>query len=72
MLEIGAALHSKHVKHAEWHFKRAERKASKARSKAHGYGDGFYECPCRHCDRAMQLDEAADEAVPRMEETRGG
>ena len=59
------------AKKAEWHFRRAERKAIKARSKAHGYCDGFYECPCRHCDRAMERDEAADEAfLARERESR--
>ena len=28
----------------------------------HGYGDGFSECMCSRCDRAMRLDEAAEEA----------
>jgi hypothetical protein len=40
----------------------------KARRKAlkypapHGYGDGYYECPCKRCDRAMRNEAALEEA----------
>ena len=41
---------------------------AKARRKAlkypapHGYGDGYYECPCKRCDRAIRYDAAVEEA----------
>ena len=33
----------------------------------HGYGDGYYECMCRRCFRAMSLEAAAEEAKEAWE-----
>ena len=34
-----------------------------ARPAPHGYGNGFYECPCPRCERACRLECAVDDTV---------
>ena len=42
-------------------YKKAERKAARHPA-PHGYGDGYFECPCARCKRAMLLQEAVERA----------
>jgi len=43
------------ARQAAWNFAVASREAH-MHPAPHGYGNGFSECICRRCDRAMQLD----------------
>jgi hypothetical protein len=33
----------------------------------HGYGDGYYECGCPRCNRAMRLETSAEKAYAAWE-----
>ena len=49
------------AKRAELLYKKAQRKASKHLT-PHGYGNGYYECPCPRCERAIRLEVEAEDA----------
>ena len=42
-------------------YTKAERKANKYPA-PHGYGDGWSECTCSRCDRALKFEVAAEDA----------
>jgi len=49
-------------KRAKARFEKLGMKAAMAPPAPHGYGDGFFECPCARCERSLKLLGMAEEA----------